>query len=186
MTCIVGVAHGGRVVIGGDSAGVAGLDLVVRADRKVFRNGPFIMGFTSSFRMGQLLAYKLDPPKRFPDADVMKFMVTDFIGAVRQCLKDGGFARRDNDVESGGHFLVGYEGRLFHIGGDYQVGENVCGYDATGCGESFAIGSLAETEALDPLERVSHALAVAEKFSAGVRSPFHTLEIGAATTAGAA
>ena len=48
--------------IGGDRAGVAGLSLTVRADEKVFQNGEFLMGFTTSFRMGQLLRYSLKPP----------------------------------------------------------------------------------------------------------------------------
>lgn len=51
MTCIVGLEHNGRVYIGADSAGVSGWDLTVRADKKVFRNGSFLFGFTDSFRM---------------------------------------------------------------------------------------------------------------------------------------
>jgi ATP-dependent protease HslVU (ClpYQ) peptidase subunit len=47
MTCIAGVAHEGKVWIGGDSAGVGGYDLTVRADAKVFTNGEFLFGFTS-------------------------------------------------------------------------------------------------------------------------------------------
>ena len=74
MTCIVGLVHEGVVYIGGDSAGVAGLSLVVRAD-EMFRNGDFLMGFTTSFRMGQLLRYKLYPPRRHPDDRVAKYMV---------------------------------------------------------------------------------------------------------------
>ena len=50
MTCIVGVAHKGAVYIGGDSAAVAGWALTCRADHKVFKNGDFVMGFTTSFR----------------------------------------------------------------------------------------------------------------------------------------
>ena len=44
MTCIVGLVHEGVVYIGGDSAGVAGLSLTVRADEKVFRNSDFFDG----------------------------------------------------------------------------------------------------------------------------------------------
>lgn len=40
MTCIVGVVEGHTVWMGGDSAGVGGYALTVRADQKVFRNGP--------------------------------------------------------------------------------------------------------------------------------------------------
>ena len=39
MTCIVGIADGAKVWIGGDSAGVAGWSLTVRADEKVFAVG---------------------------------------------------------------------------------------------------------------------------------------------------
>ena len=37
MTCIAAIAEKGKVYIGGDSAGVAGLDLTIRADEKVFK-----------------------------------------------------------------------------------------------------------------------------------------------------
>lgn len=181
MTCIVGLTHPGGVVIGGDSAGVAGLDLTVRADRKVFRNGDFLMGFTSSFRMGQLLAYKLVPPTPREGHDTMRYLVTDYIDAVRDCLKAGGFARSDNSVESGGVFLVGYAGRLFQVASDYQVGESAHGYDACGCGESFALGALhANRNNPDPVARVMEALEAAEAFSAGVRRPFVIEQLGAA------
>ena len=107
MTCIVGLVHEGVVYIGGDSAGVGGMSLTVRADEKVFQNGEFLMGFTTSFRMGQLLRYSLKPPRRHPDDDIHQYMVVDFINAVRECLKSGGYASKKNDVESGGTFLVG-------------------------------------------------------------------------------
>ena len=68
MTCIVGLEHKGKVYIGGDSAGVAGYSLSVRADQKVFINGNFIFGFTSSFRMGQILRFGFNPPRRHPEA----------------------------------------------------------------------------------------------------------------------
>ena len=123
MTCIVGLVHEGVVYIGGDRAGVAGLSLVVRADEKVFRNGDFLMGFTTSFRMGQLLRYKLDPPRRHPDDRVAKYMVVDFINAVRECLKAGGWASKEKEIEQGGTFLVGYSGHLFTVQGDYQAGQ---------------------------------------------------------------
>lgn len=47
MTCIVGIEHGGRVHLGADSAGSTGWTLTVRADEKVFKVGPFVMGFTT-------------------------------------------------------------------------------------------------------------------------------------------
>jgi ATP-dependent protease HslVU (ClpYQ) peptidase subunit len=177
MTCIVGIVQDGKVYIGGDSAGVAGLDLVVRADRKVFKNGEFIMGFTSSFRMGQLLAYAFTPPVRRIDQDVYAYMVTDFVSSVRDCLKAGGFAQKSNDAESGGTFLVGYAGRLFMVADDYQVAESADGFAACGCGAQVALGALFAGSAADPKEKVLNALHAAERFSAGVRRPFIAMEL---------
>lgn len=182
MTCIVGVVSGGKVLIGGDSAAVWGdsLGIVVRNDRKVFRNGDFVMGFTSSFRMGQLLAFNFNPPKPRQGVDIFAYMVTDFVDAARQRMKDGGFTRvKDNWSEQGGTFLVGYAGRLFQIADDFQVGESTHGFDAVGCGHHIALGSLHSTrEWTDPEKRAREALATAETFSAGVRSPFFIESIG--------
>ena len=51
MTCIVGLVENGVVYIGGDSSGVGGWNLMLRKDRKVFRVGEALLGFTSSFRL---------------------------------------------------------------------------------------------------------------------------------------
>jgi ATP-dependent protease HslVU (ClpYQ) peptidase subunit len=172
VTCIVGVAQDGKVTIGGDSAGVSGWDLSVRADPKVFKSGPFVMGFTSSFRMGQLLQHRLSVAERPAGQEVERFMVVTFIDAVRGCLTEGGFKKVDSGVESGGVFLVGYQGRLFEVHSDFQVAEAADGLGACGCGESYALGALDATPDLKPKRRVLNALAIAERRSAGVAGPF--------------
>lgn len=175
MTCIVGIVEDGKVLIGGDSIASDGWNLMDRADAKVFKTGAFVMGFTTSYRMGQLLRYAFKPPKRHVDQDIMAFMVTDFIIAVRDCLKSGGYAKKDKDAEQGGTFLVGYEGRLFRIEEDYQVGESSDSYAACGCGQPFAMGALYATEGRSASERIDIALRAAEKNSSGVRGPFLTV-----------
>jgi hypothetical protein len=172
MTAIAGFCHEGKVWIGGDSAGVGGTHLVVRADPKVFRNGDFLFGFTRSFRMGQLLRYSLTPPRMFTGQDVYGFMVTTFIDAVRTCLKSGGYACREHETEYGGNFLVGYGGRLFEIDYDYQVGEPMDGYAAVGCGHQIVHGALFATVGMEPQPRMNLALAAAERHCSGVRGPF--------------
>lgn len=180
MTCIVGVADKGRVVIGGDSAGVAGYDLSIRGDEKVFRNGPYLMGFAGSFRMGQLLHHAFEPPYP-PDAKRLdKFMVTDFIDGVRGCLEAGGWLRTKHERERGGFFLVGVRGQLFRIESDFQVGRDVNGYVALGCGDNLALGSLhatADMQDVDARDRVRWALEAAAFHSAGVAAPFVILDV---------
>lgn len=174
MTCIAGLVHNGRVWMGGDSASVAGWDLTIRTDSKVFIKGPCLIGFTTSWRMGQLLRYRFTPPEHPPGMDDHEYMSTLWIDAVRETLKAGGFARKDNEVEHGGVFLVGYRGRLFKVDSDYQVGEAFLGFDAVGCGDQAARGALYATRniGLSPYDRLEMALDAAEQLSAGVRRPF--------------
>lgn len=177
MTCIVGIVHDGKVLIGADSAGSNGYSISNRKDVKVFKNGDFVIGCTSSFRMIQLLQFMLRPPRRHPDTDVMKFMVTEFAEAVRGCFKAGGFAQTDNNADKGGTFLVGYEGRLFCMQSDFQVAESADGFDACGCGQDVALGVMHSNTHLDPKARVLKSLETAAYFSCGVRGPFVFQEI---------
>ncbi|MFI5757044.1 hypothetical protein [Streptomyces sp. NPDC051569] len=172
MTVIVGLVHQQRVYLGGDSAGVAGYQITLRRDPKVFTNGPYAMGFTTSFRMGQLIHHAFKAPR--PKGDLDRFMVTTFINTLRTCLKDGGWARKDNEQEQAGTFLVGVHGRLFAIDSDYQVGEPADGYAAVGCGDELALGALHATGALSmkPRARLAAALAAADHHSAGVSAPY--------------
>lgn len=171
MTAIVGLVHDRRVHLGGDSAGVGGYALTVRADAKVFTNGPYVMGFTTSFRMGQLLRWSLKAPH--PEGDLDQFMSTTFVDAVRTTLRNGGWLAKENDREDGGTFLVGVHGRLFTVADDFQVGEAADGYAAVGCGHHLALGALYATTAVrKPRRRLRIALEAAERFSAGVRGPF--------------
>jgi len=178
MTCIIGLEHDGLVSIGGDSAGVNGwLSIRIRVDEKVFINGPMIFGFTSSFRMGQLLRYSLSIPEQLPSCtDDYKFMCTTFIDAVRQCLKTGGYAKVKDGEDHGGEFLIGYRGKLYHVHGDFQVGRSLRPFDACGCGEEYALGAM-WNGSLDPYpeERIRRGLACASNFSAGVSPPFLVL-----------
>jgi hypothetical protein len=179
LTAIAALVHDGKVYMGGDSAGVSGLSLTQRLDAKVFVNGPFIMGFTTSFRMGQLLHWAFVPPVQPNGVSDERFMSTDFIDAVRKTLKEGGYAKRENEVEQGGMFLVGYHGQLWQIDSDYQVAIPLAGFEAIGSGFDLCLGSLhtsaSNLVSVPPESRVEIALEAAERFNAGVRSPFVVL-----------
>lgn len=159
--------------MGGDSAGVGGYDLTVRADQKVFRNGPMLFGFTTSFRMGQLLRYALTIPDHDPRVPLEKYMATTFIDAVRECLKSHGWAEKEKEQERGGTFLVGYQAKLFTVYNDYQVGIAADGFDAVGCGGEIARGAIFATPELRGRARIELALHAAERMSTGVRGPFY-------------
>jgi hypothetical protein len=174
MTAIAALIDKDKTIwVGGDSAGVAGLDLEVRKDPKVFVKDEFIMGFTTSFRMGQILHYKFKSPKHPNNMSIDTYMNTIFIDKIRSCLERGGFG---NGKDSGGTFIVGYRKRLFVIDKDFQVGFPHKNYTAVGCGHNLCKGSLHATDSVkdifEPKERIKLALTAAESFSGGVRRPF--------------
>jgi hypothetical protein len=174
MTCIVGLVEGGRVHLGGDSQGTGGYSKSVRLDPKVFKRGKFVIGFTSSFRMGQVLQHKLNVPDQPEGVDDHEFMVTTFVDSVRSCFKDSGYARKEHEVEEGGTFLVGYKGKLYEIQSDYQVAIYAETYTAIGCGDDIAKGAMfAQDPNVNPLHRIQIALEAASRFSAGVGAPFN-------------
>jgi hypothetical protein len=178
MTAIAGLVQDDVVWIGGDSAGVAGYSLGIRKDPKVFKVGEFLLGFTSSFRMGQILRFYLTPPTPKEKQDHFEYMVREFLPEVRTILKTHGYLVTENGGEKIGTFLVGWRGSLYCVDSDLQVGELAMAYAACGCGHDLVLGSLDTTEKLTGLtarERVTMALESAESFSAGVRGPFTIL-----------
>lgn len=179
MTCIIGFTDPKtkKVYIGGDSAGVAGYNIQIRADEKVFRNGPFIMGFTTSFRMGQLLRYVFTPPEHPEGMDDMKFMVSVFIPAVKTIFKEQGFQKSKDSQDQGGAFIVGYRGSLYEIDDDYQVGKLMDNVSSVGCGSHIALGAMYALEHMYPAERIKRALEITTYLNAGVRPPFVIEEV---------
>ena len=182
MTCIVGFMEKDKVYIGGDSAGVAGLDVTVRGDEKVFVNGEFIFGFTSSFRMGNILRYNFIPPMRKEGLTDLEFLHGDFIDGIMAILAKKKFAKVENNEAIGGAFLFGYRGKLYFIDSDFQLGTSLDNYDAIGCGGNYAKGALSALECakgFTPKDKILIALQSAVKHSGGVRPPFHVVECGA-------
>ena len=177
MTCIAGIVEEGKIYMGADSAGVdiSTYKMTYRADEKIFiRNKKMLYGFTSSFRMGQLLRYSLKIPPHPDTMDDMTYLTTRFIDAVRKCLKTGGYQTKKDEVETGGCFLLGYKSNLYTIFDDYQVAKSLDPISAIGCGADFALGSL-HTSTGNPLARLKMALEAASHWSVGVSPPFNYL-----------
>ena len=175
MTCIIGILDKKKrtIFLGGDSAGVAGQGMTIVKKPKVFMNREFIMGYTDSFRMGQVLEYGFIPPKHPKGMGVTRYMVTDFMDHLRICFKDAGYMKIDGEREQGGAFIVGYKGHLFGVESDLQVTESRKPFEACGSGSWQAEGALYATQDWkDPVKRIRMALRAAAEFIVSVRGPF--------------
>jgi len=174
MTCIVGLVENGKVYVGGDSLSGSAYVGRVTTLHKVFRKGGFVIGYTSSFRMGQLLEHVVE----FPESDVydMHYMVSVFIEECRKVFKDHGYTTINDNQETGGSFLVAVSGQLFRVDNDFQVNQYHDGMFALGCGEDYALGALYGSCGQDPQKRIAGALEAAAYFSPLVGPPFVILE----------
>jgi ATP-dependent protease HslVU (ClpYQ) peptidase subunit len=182
MTCIIGYIDrkSKDIYIGADSSAVLGDQIFKRSDEKVFINGPMIFGFAGSFRMGQILRYSFEIPKQSKKKNDYEYLCTDFVDKLMECFTKKGFAEVEDNVISGGTFLLGYKGNLYEIGPDFQVGKDLVNYAAIGIGEQFARGALYildQAEEMSAEQKVYRALEASEEFSSSVTSPFSIMKI---------
>lgn len=171
MSCIVGIVHEGNVYLGGDSAGTSeSCQSVIHAEPKAFCIGEFVIGCAGSFRISQILRYVFVPPPI--SGDLMRYMVTAFVPALKECLKVD--EQKSEDLLCGSRALVGVRGRLFCIYTDFHVEETLDEYNTIGSADDVAYGALYATRCLenDPMTRLRIALEAAQKYYASVREPF--------------
>lgn len=174
MTCIVGIEAPDGALLAADSISSNGADMCVRADRKLIRLGPYALGFTSSWRFGDILRYQLvlpPPPRR---GNVHRHLVREVVPALRKALTENGFATKDPE-NPGGAFLMAVQGRVFTIHADLQVGRSAHGYDALGSGSAVAMGALAALPDAEPRARARASLVAAERHTPFVRRPWRFL-----------
>ena len=172
MTAVAAVVQRGRIWVGADSAGSSFGSLTIRADEKVFQVGEYLYGICGSFRLRDLLRYSFDPPKRV-GRDLDRFMATTYINALRHSLSDGGFLKKEHNVEEiDASFIVGIRGSLYTVESDLQVGRVRDDYCAVGSGADVCLGALAAGRSAKPRERVLTALRASEHHITSVRGPF--------------
>ena len=184
MTCIVGIEDKGDIYIGADSAGIDidSLSICTRADEKVFitESGEFIIGFSGSFRVGQLMRYAIDLPEQSQKKDDMAYMVTDFVDAIRFAQHNRGSLKKESELEElPAALLVGYKSKLYVIENDFQVGLPIENYAAVGCGAQIALGAMyaLKNSNISPTNKLEIALMAASEYSVGVRPPFIVLKL---------
>jgi len=166
MTCVVALHHEGKVYLGADSSAVENGGISTRIEPKIFKKGKFLMGYCNSFRFGQVVEYYFNPPKS-KSSNIMEYMVCQFVPELISVTKY-------HDVEENtSSLIIAYEGKIFYIDSDWQVGWDTTDYHAIGSGADVAMGSLYSTEGQQPLERLRIALEASEKFSTTVSRPFN-------------
>ena len=172
MTIITGFTDGKNTWLAGDRIGASEYgDNSLQVRPKVFTKDiphckqKIAIGYTTSFRMGQLLEFKYTPPVF--EGDIDKYIFSKVTSSIMNFLHENKFASESDNVRRGGNFLIGFMGRLFEMQNDFSVLENTRGYAAVGCGFAYALGAMCalvntqSTTELKPMDIAIQGVAVA-------------------------
>lgn len=186
MTCIAaivdkkGVGH-----IACDSVGSNSFTRSFYSTRKIFSVGNVLFGFTGSYRLGQLLQYRLELPQAHVDQNLEQYMNIGFIDSVRSTLKDHGYLHvEDNEESLEGEFLVVFSGRIFTVQSDLSILESMDKFEATGSGEDYARATMHCLTAFgveDSHLILTEAIETATKYVPSVGGEIHILSEGEKT-----
>jgi 20S proteasome alpha/beta subunit len=173
MTCIVGLVQNGKVHMAADSAASDTNSVHKRKDSKLFVIDEYLIGFSNSFRMGQILKHDLIPP-RASKKDLERIMCIDFVEAVQNCLEKNKFIIESDEKSTNiADLIIGIHGRIFVMDTDFQMGEYKDNYFSIGSGQEYALGSLHSTKHIKtPKTRLVKALSAAAEYTMGVEPPF--------------
>lgn len=181
MTCCVGIEIDGGVLLAGDTMAQSGqMKLPRHGDApKTFMRGEFGYAWSGSVRHSQIVRYGFNPPDIPVGCNLDAYMCTLWVDALREHLKDVGYSKVENNVETSPDYgLVAVRGRLYCCYTNFEVSRLPWGYNAVGCGAPYALGALRVTGAtwakpeLTPRERATLALEAAEYHSSGVQRPW--------------
>lgn len=176
MTCVVAIKDGNSVYMGSDSCVMSGNHLERLKERKICQKGPYLIGNAGTWRSVQVLQFANLPLA--PKCNLLRFMCTDFVDAVRKAFKDAGVLEvsKEDTTESGNtSALIAVHGRVFMMGTGFSICEMPEHFTAIGSGKYYAFGSLETSRGngMAPEDRVKVALKVASKYADGVRGPYH-------------
>lgn len=141
MTCIISFFNNDRIVLAGDKIGVSGNFKAIIKEPKVFFNCDFMIGYTTSFRMGQLLNHTWKPTKRKKDQSVENYIYVDTIGSIRKLFEENWFFDKTKE-DDWGIFILCYENKIFKVHTDMTITESMDHIAVCGSGREVAKGAL--------------------------------------------
>jgi len=164
----------GHIHMLGDSSAIYGEGDVVRGirkDHKVFIKGQYGIGYSGSFRTGEIIQHIWQPPKYTGRVPIERFMRTTLIESIRKAIEKG-----KGEISP---MLFALDGHILNVQEDYHIGESIDPYEAIGSGEQFALGGLHALKAtnLSTRTKLLKVAEAAEYHSNQVMGPFHIIKV---------
>ncbi|AXC36891.1 hypothetical protein [Escherichia coli] len=196
MTCIIAHTDGVSSFIAGDKLGSNGFTKTVQTEPKVFEK-EFIklhddgltrtkevmaLGYTTSFRMGQLLNYNLNLPEQDASQTFSQYLVLKVIPIIRQMFKEEWGARDASQDVGGGQFIILHNHTIYEVQEDFSVLQPKTRITAVGSGTYHAIAAMqayieVENESKKPLhERIKSIFKIVSDNVTSVSEEFDVLK----------
>lgn len=168
MSTVLAIVENGKVWMGADSyATTADGERRRIVCKKIFTNGPYMIGYIGSVRTGQVIK---------PDNFEAPEHISEFPDAIMEQFKEKGCLAVNTEDQTSfnlSNFLIATpNGKLYELLVDFQMNE-VADFTAIGSGTSYALGSLHTTKNWrDPEKRILTALKVAATYDTATGPPF--------------
>lgn len=172
MTCIVAIADGNKVYMGGDRSASDGDSIVSMYRPKVHVRENWIFGYAGNIGKGQLLEM-IPIPIVKSNEDPYFILRLEIVEELKKAIDAFG----DNDSDDA-DWLIGCNGRLFEISSDgwgvIEVQES-----SIGSGSPYALGSLHTSNGIytDSKQRITSALDAAITYSPTCQGPMDIFSI---------
>jgi len=169
MNCVVAITDGKAVWMGADSAVINGDEISQTKTKKVIRRNRMLIGWVGNFRIYRAIMFAEGFPRCKEKEDH-----EHYIARVCQWLE---ILFGDNPPDS--DLIIGYGGRIWHVGEGFAISDPSEPYYSIGCGSGFAVAVLESKYGPDspPDALILEALEVSERRSLGVRGPFYVEKI---------
>lgn len=187
MTSILAIQGDTYCAIGSDSQWSDDYGRIGKMTQsKVITVGKYLIGVAGDTRGANIIQHTFTPPTlplKLGGVKLTKFIVSQFVPALRECLEVQGIGRPqydDRPAASSNEILVCANGVIFQIDEDYGTETDANNIYAIGSGAHYGLGALqAYTSGkMIPATNVKRtllkALAVCAKFDSGSGAPFHT------------
>jgi len=175
MTCVVGETDGTTIYLAADSAGGFGDEMYTIDLPKIFEREGLLFGYCGSYRIGQLLRYRLELPPAPARGAVEPFLVRELVPALRQVVIDEGAAGPERMIlGEKTSVVIGCAGEIWCVSRDLTV-TPWSPVVAIGSGRHHAYGALyaLRLAGVGPVRRrLKLALEAAAQFTPSVRGPW--------------
>lgn len=168
MTCIVAFKTvEGHTVLAGDFMASNGHSFRKVRSAKIFKKAEnCAIGYTDSFRMGQILEHVWSMPDRSVNCDDEEYLYINIVESLRTTFSALNYGTKGAKEEYFGSFLLVYKDRIFEVQGNMSMLEFVEDMCAVGSGQDAALGAMMAlgTPTLDQVEGYLEQVFMATNF----------------------